>query len=169
MHRPPRLSRRSCYRFTNFITFISNILQRFFLSYIIRLVNLNDQLKFRGKFLVNNSLLSDRLSYSGVLYPFFLYTAEYLFHNIFTVCSSSLLSFHRFTVASFKLLYLLNVINCITLCHWPSVPRTRQLFSLKSQSYFHRGIRRRVFTIKYNLCRNLTSQFYKSLVICYLL
>lgn len=47
----------------------------------------------------------------------YLHTAEYLFHNIFTVCSSSLLSFHRFTVVSFKLLYLLNVVNYITLCH----------------------------------------------------
>lgn len=47
----------------------------------------------------------------------YLYTAEYLFHNIFTVCSSSLLSFHRFTVVSFKLLYLLNVVNYTTLCH----------------------------------------------------
>lgn len=52
-----------------------------------------------------------------VSYILFLYTAEYLFHNIFTVCSSSLLSFHRFTVVSFKLLYLLNVVNYITLCH----------------------------------------------------
>lgn len=42
---------------------------------------------------------------------FYLYTAKYLFHNIFTICSSSLLSFHRFTVVSFKLLYLLNVVN----------------------------------------------------------
>lgn len=48
---------------------------------------------------------------------FFLYTAEYLFHNIFTVCKSSLLSLHRFTVVFFKLLYLLNVINYTTLCH----------------------------------------------------
>lgn len=164
MHGPPRLSRRSCYRFTNFITFISNILQRFFLSYIIRIVNLDYQLTFRSKFLVNDSLLPDRLSHCGVRYPFFLYTAEYLFHNIFTVFNSSLLSLHRFTVVFFKLLYLLNVINYITLCHWPNVSRTRQLFSLKLQSYFHRGI-----TLKYNLCRNLTSQFYKSLVICYLL
>lgn len=88
---------------------MSNALQRFFLSYIIRLVNLNDHLKFRSKFLANDSFLSDLVTVSYIL--FYLYTAEYLFHNIFTICSSSLLSFHRFTVVSFKLLYLLNVVN----------------------------------------------------------
>lgn len=88
---------------------MSNALQRFFLSCIIRLVNLNDHLKFRSKFLANDSFLSDLVTVSYIL--FYLYTAEYLFHNIFTICSSSLLSFHRFTVVSFKLLYLLNVVN----------------------------------------------------------
>lgn len=88
---------------------MSNALQIFFLSCIIRLVNLNDHLKFRSKFLANDSFLSDLVTVSYIL--FYLYTAEYLFHNIFTICSSSLLSFHRFTVVSFKLLYLLNVVN----------------------------------------------------------
>lgn len=88
---------------------MSNALQIFFLSCIIRLVNLNDHLKFRSKFLTNDSFLSDLVTVSYIL--FYLYTAEYLFHNIFTICSSSLLSFHRFTVVSFKLLYLLNVVN----------------------------------------------------------